>query len=195
MLLRITHYGEPVLRQRGATVKTFDPALAALARDMLETMIAEEGIGLAAQQVGKALRLFIADLLGRTSEAEPIRLDGKIIPPALLFPLVAVNPEVEYVPGEIKAVEEGCLSFPGIRGDIARPLAVKLRYQDLQGQPHVVETSGLLARVFQHEFDHVEGVLFIDRMDPSDLEALDTKLKKLKRDTRLRLKESHATTR
>jgi len=188
MSLPISQYGEPVLRQRGAPIKSFDPALAAFARDMLATMIEGEGIGLAAQQVGQAVRLFVADLLSRTSEAEPIRLDGKIIPPALLFPLTVVNPEVEYLPGGTKTVEEGCLSFPGIRGDISRPLAVKLRYQDLSGQPHVLETSGLLARVIQHEFDHVEGVLFIDRMDSSYLESLEPKLKKLKRDTRAALK-------
>jgi peptide deformylase len=195
MLLRITHYGEPVLRQRGATIKSFDSRLAALARDMLETMVHGEGIGLAAQQVGHAVRLFVADLLSRTAEAEEILLDGKSIPPALLFPFTAVNPVVEYLPGKTHTVEEGCLSFPGVRGDVARPLAVRLRYQDLQGQAHVLETSGLFARVIQHEYDHVEGVLFTDRMDPGHVEDLDPKLKKLKRETRLNLRQLAAESR
>jgi peptide deformylase len=142
--------------------------------------------------VGKALRFFVADLQSRTPEAEEARLDGKVIPPPLLFPLIVANPQVEYLPGGSKNVDEGCLSFPDIRGKIIRPLAVRLRYQDLQGQPHVLETSGLLARVIQHEFDHVEGVLFIDRMDPQWIEEIEPKLKKLKRTTAAFLKELKA---
>lgn len=181
MLLKVVKYGDPVLRQRGADVTAFDKSLAAFASDMLETMMANEGIGLASQQVGQARRLFVADLLSRTPEAEKITLDGKTVPPALLMPFVAVNPEVEYLPGEKRTVEEGCLSFPEIRGNVNRPWAVRLRYQDLQGKPHVLETSGLFARVIQHEFDHVEGVLFIDRMDPKYVEELEPDLKKLKK--------------
>lgn len=181
MLLKVVKYGDPVLRQRGADVTAFDKSLAAFASDMLETMMANEGIGLASQQVGQARRLFVADLLSRTPEAEKITLDGKAVPPALLMPFVAVNPEVEYLPGEKRTVEEGCLSFPEIRGNVNRPWAVRLRYQDLQGKAHVLETSGLFARVIQHEFDHVEGVLFIDRMDPDYVEELEPELKKLKK--------------
>jgi len=184
MLLDVRMYGDPVLRKRGATVASFDKALADFSRDMLETMEANAGIGLAAQQVGHAKRVFVADLLSRTSEAEKITLDGKSVPPALLMPLVVVNPEVDLLPGEKREVEEGCLSFPEIRGKVARPWAVRLRYQDLLGKPHVLETSGLLARVIQHEFDHVEGVLFIDRMDPRHVEGLEPELRKLKRNAR-----------
>jgi len=194
MPLPISHYGDPVLRKRGAPIKTFDRALAAFVRDMHATMLAEEGIGLAAQQVGRALHLFVADLQSRTAEAPDAHLDGKTIPAALLFPLTVANPKVEYLPGEAKSADEGCLSFPGVRGDVVRPLAVRLRYQDLQGLPHVLEASGLLARVIQHEFDHVEGVLFIDRMDPKHVQKLDPELKKMKRETRLRMKEASAET-
>jgi peptide deformylase len=182
MLLSISYYGDPVLRKRGATIAAFDRKLADFARDMLETMAENEGIGLAAQQVGHAKRLFVADLQSRTAEAEKILLDGKSVPPALLMPLIVANPEVEFLPGENRPVEEGCLSFPEIRGKISRPWSVRLRYQDVQGKPHVLETSGLLARVIQHEFDHVEGVLFIDRMDPQYVEGLAVALKKLKRE-------------
>jgi peptide deformylase len=160
MLLDVTFYGDPVLRKRGATVAVFDKPLADFARDMLETMAANEGIGLAAQQVGHAKRLFVADLQSRTAEAEKIILDGKSVPPALLMPLIVANPEVEYLPGEKRDVEEGCLSFPEIRGKVSRPWSVRLRYHDVQ------------------------GVLFIDRMDPKYVEGLEPALKKLKRETR-----------
>ncbi|HTB62925.1 MAG TPA: peptide deformylase [Opitutales bacterium] len=184
MLLDVCIYGDPVLRKRGATVTTFDKNLAMFARDMLETMVENEGIGLAAQQVGQAKRVFVADLLSRAAESEKIIFDDKPVPAALLMPLIVINPEVEFLPGAKKAIEEGCLSFPEIRGPVPRPWSVRLRYQDLQGKPHVLETSGLLARVIQHEFDHVEGVLFIDRMDPDYVKGLEPEIKKLKRNAR-----------
>jgi peptide deformylase len=190
MVLRITQYGEPVLRQRGKTITRFDASIAAFARDLFETMVAGDGIGLAAPQVGKSLHFFVVDLRSRTSEAEIARLDGKPIPPALLLPLVVANSKMEYLPGETASVEEGCLSFPGIRGNVARPLTVRLSYQDAQGLQHVLEATGLLARVLQHEYDHVEGVLFIDRMDPQRVEELEPKLKQLKRETRAALKSA-----
>ncbi len=181
MLLNVVKYGDPVLRQRGAKVTAFDKALANYASDMLETMMANDGIGLASQQVGQAKLMFVADLLSRTAEAEKVTFDGKLVPAALLMPLVVVNPEVELLPGRKNTVEEGCLSFPEIRGAVSRPWSVRLRYQDLQGKAHVLETTGLLARVIQHEFDHVEGVLFIDRMDPKYVAELEPELKKLKK--------------
>jgi peptide deformylase len=190
MILPVVHYGDPVLRQRGADVTVFDKKLAAFAHDMLETMVANEGIGLASQQVGQARRLFVADLLSRTQEAENVLHDGKSVPPALLMPLVVVNPAVEFLPGKKHVVEEGCLSFPEIRGEVTRPYAVRLHYQDLQGKPHTLETSGLFARVIQHEFDHVEGVLFIDRMDADYLKEIDPELKKLKKQTRAAAKKA-----
>jgi len=182
MLLDVVHYGHPVLRQRGAKITAFDKSLAEFAQNMLETMVANEGIGLASQQVAQAKLLFVADLLSRTAEAEKITFDGKPVPAALLMPLVVVNPEVTFLPGKKETVEEGCLSFPEIRGKVARPFSVRLKYQDLQGKTHTLETSGLLARVIQHEFDHVEGVLFIDRMDPAYVEEIEPELKKLKRE-------------
>jgi len=190
MLLEVVNYGDPVLRQRGADVTAFDKKLAAYAHDMLETMVELEGIGLASQQVGHARRLFVVDLLSRTAEAENVLHDGKSVPPALLMPLVAVNPTVEFLPGKKQEVEEGCLSFPEIRGKVVRPWAARLRYQDLQGKPHVLETTGLFARVIQHEFDHVEGVLFIDRMDADFVKEIEPELKKLKRQTRAAAKKA-----
>ena len=147
------------------------------------------GIGLAAQQVFNPVRLFVADLLSRTPEQDNVKLDGKPCRPRWM-PMVVINDIVEYLPGETREVEEGCLSLPEIRGKVVRPWSIRLRYQDLQGKPHVLETNGLLARVIQHQFDHVEGVLFIDRMAPDYVEKIDSDLKKLKRQTRANMKPS-----
>lgn len=185
MILRVTQFGEPVLKEPGARIETFDASLRQLAADMLETMYDEEGIGLAAQQVGQALRLFVVDL--QVSKGPPefqYTLDGKTPPLEAIMPLVVVNPEVELDATETRLYEEGCLSFPGVRGAIDRPTALTLRYQDLDGAPHSIVCDGLFARVIQHEYDHVEGTLFIERMTPQVLRPLHTKLKRLKRDTR-----------
>jgi peptide deformylase len=192
MILRITQYGEAILHQPGEKITRFDAGLAAFSRDLLDTMVAGDGIGLAAQQVGRALRMFVADLRSRAKEVKEVRHDGKIIPTQLLLPLIVVNPVVEFLGKETRAVNEGCLSFPEIRGDVVRPLAVRLNYQDIKGQRHVLETSGLLARVIQHEFDHNEGVLFIDRMDADHLAEIEPELKKLKRQTRAAMKMAAA---
>lgn len=185
MILRVTHFGEPVLKEPGACIETFDDSLRQLAADMLETMYEEEGIGLAAQQVGHALRLFVVDL--QVSKSTPefhYTLDGKTPPLSAIMPMVIVNPVLEPDAAETELYEEGCLSFPGVRGAIERPTALTLHYQDLDGAAHTLVCDGLFARVIQHEYDHVEGVLFIERMTPQVLRPLHAKLKRLKRDSR-----------
>lgn len=185
MILRVTQFGEPVLKEPGARIENFDANLRQLAADMLETMYDEDGIGLAAQQVGHAVRLFVADLqVAKSTPDFQYTFDGKTPPLEAIMPLVAVNPELELDETEVQAYEEGCLSFPGARGVVVRPTALTMRYQDLDGAPHTIVCNGLLARVIQHEYDHVEGVLFIERMTPQVLRPLHTKLKRLKRDTR-----------
>ncbi len=185
MILRVTQFGEPVLKEPGAPVTEFNDELKSLAADMLETMHDAEGIGLAAQQVDRALRLFVMDM--RVSENEPNfwwRFDGRErVPLELIMPLIAVNPEVT-TSGEPFIYEEGCLSFPGIRGNISREAHVVMKYQDTDGNLHTIEADGLFGRVILHEYDHVQGVLFTERMDTRTLRGLDTKLKKLKRATR-----------
>ena len=182
MVLRVTQYGEPVLREKGETVKSFDGELERLARDMRETMEAHEGIGLAAQQVGLAMRLCVVDLGPAAVETGITRLDGKMVPPAVLMPLFLVNPQVETTPPvEVEVMEEGCLSFCGIRGDVPRPNRIEVSYADLDGQKHVLVCEDLLARCIQHEVDHLEGVLFIDRMPESDFRRLRKKLRRLSR--------------
>jgi len=190
MQLRVTQFGEPVLHERGQRITRFDNGLHQLIADMVETMYAEEGIGLAAQQVGRPLLLFVIDLQVEGRELEMTwTLDGKTPPLELIMPLAVVNPEVELLPSEPLVYEEGCLSFPNIRGDIERPTRLRMKYQDPDGNPHVLETDGLLARVIQHEYDHTQGILFIDRMTPGVLQSVTPKLKKLKRHTRDFLKK------
>ena len=180
MVLRVTQYGEPVLREKGETVKRFDGELARLASDMHETMNAYEGIGLAAQQVGLALRLCVVDLGEAALETGIALVDGKTLPPAVLMPLFLVNPQVRTTsPAEVEVMEEGCLSFRGIRGDVPRPIRIEVSYEDLDGQSHSLVCEGLLARCIQHEVDHLEGVLFIDRMSESDVRRLRKKLRRL----------------
>lgn len=185
MILRVTQFGEPVLKEPGARIEAFDDTLRTLAADMLETMYAEEGIGLAAQQVGQALSLFVVDLQVSKSTAQfQFQFDGKTPPLEAIMPLVVVNPEVELNDIETELYEEGCLSFPGARGAVERPTTLTMRYQDLDGAPHTLICNGLFARVIQHEYDHTQGILFIERMTPQVLRPLHSKLKRLKRDTR-----------
>ena len=189
MVLRVTHFGEPILHRDGDPVTEFDASLRTLAEDMVETMYAMEGVGIAAQQVDLPLRFFVIDMqLPPDEPAFLSRLDGRPIPHALLFPLHCANPEVEPVAPETDTMEEGCLSFPGIRAEITRPLTVRLRYQDLTGARHELLADGWLARAIQHEYDHTRGILFTERMDPRTRRDLETKLKRLKRETRDRLR-------
>ena len=190
MQLRVTQFGEPILHERGEPITDFDDSLRELADDMLETMYAEDGIGLAAQQVGLKRQFFVVDLQINDRDIHvEFTLDDRHPPLNLLMPMAVANPELEHLPSEPVAFEEGCLSFPGIRGDIVRPRRIRLKYQDLEGTPHALECDGLLARVIQHEYDHTQGILFTDRMDPPVLQAVTPKLKKLKRQTRDFLKK------
>jgi peptide deformylase len=183
MVLKIVHYNEPVLRKKGAKITVFDDKLAQLAQDMVETMHAAEGIGLAAQQIGQAIQLCVIDL--RPSEAEfDWELDGARPPLELFMPMALVNPEVTIVPKPTTSYEEGCLSFPGIRGDVIRPDEITVKFQDAAGHAHVMRCTGLLSRCVQHEVDHLNGILFIERMDKAVLTALEPELKALKKQTR-----------
>ncbi|MEM9226460.1 MAG: peptide deformylase [Verrucomicrobiota bacterium] len=185
MVLRVTRYGESVLKAVGAKVTAFDAELKQLADDMVETMRAEEGIGLAAQQVDQALQLFVVELPA-DMEAEALGsylLDGKQPPLELIMPLVAINPELE-LSGDDAPYEEGCLSFPEIRGVVERPLEAKMKYQDVQGGWHELICGGLFARVLQHEYDHLQGVLFTERMRPGILRPLEAKIRRLRKETR-----------
>lgn len=183
MVLPIVHFNTPVLRKKGVKVARFDAALARLAQDMVETMHAAHGIGLAAQQVGQALQLCVVDL--RETEVDfAWEYDGARPPIELFMPLTLVNPELSVVQEPTTSYEEGCLSFPEIRGDVVRPDEITVRFQDVSGVPHTLRCNGLFARCVQHEYDHLQGVLFIDHMAKDVLAALDPALKALKKQTR-----------
>lgn len=185
MTLRVTQFGEPILREKGRPVEHFDDDLRQLSQDMLETMYAANGVGIAAQQVGHALLLFVVDPQIKGREADfHYELDGKRPPLELIMPLVVVNPVLVLEKSPLVVYEEGCLSFPGMRGDIERPEAVTLHYQDVQGARHVLAAEGWLSRILQHEYDHTQGVLFLDRMTPAVKRSLKPQLEILKQSTR-----------
>jgi peptide deformylase len=182
MTLRVTLYGESILRKKGARVETFDDNLRKLAADMVEAMHKEDGAGLAAQQVDKALQLFVVDLSGNERLDEmPFDLDGRHPPLSLLMPMVFINAKVTPLRGGMATADEGCLSFPDIRGDVERPDRIRCEYQDLDGAFHVIEASDWLARVIQHEYDHTVGVLFTDRMAAEIRRSIDSRLKRLRK--------------
>ena len=190
MLLHITMYDEPVLRQAGSAVTKFDGNLAKLAEDMIETMRDAEGIGLAAQQVGKALCLCVVEVPVNPETPTECILDGKHVNPKLIMPFALANPEIEELPGDDMVYDEGCLSFPEIRGEVIRPDRVRVSYRDLDGIEHKLECDGLLSRCIQHETDHLAGILFIDRMEPEILADIKPDIKELKRQTRKALKKT-----
>lgn len=164
MILPIKTYGQEVLRQRAVPVTEFDGELAQLAKNMAETMYSAPGIGLAAPQVGQGKRLIVVDVSHQDTRD---RLH------------TVVNPEVEAISIETDRLEEGCLSIPGVYEPVVRPVWIRLKGQDLQGQDLVIEAEGLLARCFLHEIDHLEGVLFVDRLMSFRGRLVRQRLKKL----------------
>ena len=189
MSLRIVHYNEPVLRAKGEKVISFDVKLAQFAQEMIATMHEAGGIGLAAQQVGRAVQLCVVDL--REAEGDfTWEIDGARPPLDLFMPLVIANPVVTVPRGTpVTPFEEGCLSFPKIRGDVERPEAIHATFRDERGVPHQLACDGLFARCIQHEVDHLNGVLFIERMDKSVRAELDDAIKALARATKAAVKK------
>ena len=186
MLLRVTQYGEPILRKVGTAITEFDADLAQLAEDMVDTMYDEEGIGLAAQQIGKAIQLFVLDVRPPEGEqpAFDYRFDGKQPPLDLIMPMAVANPKVSIIDSSEDVYEEGCLSFPDVRGKVTRPIGVRCEFQDTEGNSHILEATGLLGRCILHESDHLNGELFIDKMDKRDLQRMTPRIKKIKRGSR-----------
>src|ERR1700679_4335277 len=165
MSLEIVHYNDPVLRKKGEKITVFDEALASFAGEMIETMHQAMGIGLAAQQVGRAVQVCVVDL--RPAEAEfEWKLDGASPPLEVFMPMVIVNPKVTVSKkAPLAPLEEGCLSFPEIRGTVVRADVIGVKFQDEKGLAHTLECTGLFARCILHEVDHLHGALFIDRME------------------------------
>jgi len=178
MILPIVNYGHPALRGKGKRIENVDAKIRRFAADMIETMIAHDGIGLAAHQVGLPIMLSVVDVSGVKKRPSALRIDGKTVDLESRMPLVLVNPEVEPF-GEVETANEGCLSFPEVQGDVSRPRSVKVRAHTLDGEALEFEADGLLARAIQHEQDHLVGILFIDRMDPGHRRTLAPQLKKI----------------
>ena len=158
-ILTVRKYGNPVLRRRAVPVSEVTPEIRVILRDMIDTMYHEVGIGLAAPQIGISLRLMVVD-------------DEKGRGPRAL-----VNPEIVDQGGRVVA-EEGCLSIPGIFAPVARAEWVRLEARDEEGQPVAIDAKGLFARVIQHEMDHLDGVLFIDRLEPVRRDRIKRAIKK-----------------
>ena len=180
MILDIVMYGDPVLRAKCDRVEEITDETRELADHMMDTMRDAQGVGLAAPQVGVAIQLAIVDVSHDPECISYLRIDGQEAPLEEAMPFVFVNPELEFG-AEKESRSEGCLSFPDLHGDIRRPEAVKARLTLLDGRTIEVETDGLLARAIQHETDHLNGVLFIDRMSTASKSALRGRLKRLQK--------------
>lgn len=165
MIHPISKFGAPVLEKPAAPVKKFDQEFGKLCDDMFESMYAANGVGLAAPQIGIGLRLAVIDVsLGKNPEAK----------------LVLANPEIIHIEGEQRE-EEGCLSLPGFRASVVRPLYVTVRAQDAAGKTFEMRGEGLLARAFCHEIDHLHGILFIRHLSSLKRELIKRKIRKLKK--------------
>ncbi len=171
MKLPICLYGNPILRKKGESIKEITDEIRQLAHDMVETMDAAKGIGLAAPQVGRSLRLFV---LRRYVDGP----DGKW---TVSDPIVYINPKILAVSEEVWESEEGCLSIPKIRLNVERPFKIKVESTRLDGSHVIEEIEGMNARVILHENDHINGVLFIDRVPKKLLQLVEPKLREIKK--------------
>ncbi len=183
MTRRIVQYGDAVLRAKGRRVEKVNDEIRQLATDMLETMHAANGVGLAAQQVGEALQLTVLDVSQVEDRPSTMMLNGREVDPTKAMPLILLNPHLE-LHSETAPGTEGCLSFPEVTAEIERAVSLIARAQTLDGAEVTIEASGLLARALQHEVDHLNGILFIDRMSSVIKASLASRLKRLQKDTR-----------
>jgi peptide deformylase len=181
MKLPIVRYGDPVLRAQGKRIAAVDAAVRELAASMIETLREANGIGLAGQQVGAALQLTVIDVAGVEDRPSTMKLNGAEVDPKSSMPLVLLNPQLT-LSKETDLGLEGCLSFPEITADIWRASAVALRATTLEGEPVEIAAGGLLARALQHEVDHLNGILFIDRMSAATKVALRSRLKRMQKE-------------
>ncbi len=183
MKLPILQYGDPILRAKGKRIEKIDERIRQLTQDMIETMRAANGVGLAAQQVGEALQLTVLDVSQVEDRPSTMKLNGKDVDPRTAMPLILINPEIKLA-GETELAMEACLSFPEISGGIERAKSVIARAQTLEDSRIEIEASGLLGRAIQHEVDHLNGVLFIDRMNSAVKAALSSRLKRMQKETK-----------
>jgi peptide deformylase len=183
MILEIVKYGEAVLRQKGKPVGEITDEVRELAEDMIETMREANGVGLAAQQVGVPIQLTVLEVEETEERPSTMTINGEKAELTDWMPMVLVNPALELGTEKVEGTE-GCLSFPEITAEIERAAWVKAKGRLLDGREIEFEATGLLARALQHETDHLNGILFIDRMKSATKTALAGKLKRLQRETK-----------
>ncbi len=176
-------YGNAVLREKAIPVDAVTDELRKLANEMLETMYAENGVGLAAQQVGQTVSLCVVDVPPDADVDEEEHREN----PQIKMPLILFNPKLLSTSEETCSREEGCLSFPGIYGNVVRPRCVKIAFVNQHGDPQELEACGLVARAVQHEMDHLAGIVFVDHFSHVKKMATSGKLKRLARETKERL--------
>jgi peptide deformylase len=174
--LKVLIFGNPFLRKKVSEVVFPDASLTKLAADMIDTMQMHEGVGLAAPQVGVDMRMIVADA-------------GPLSQPAVSMPLALVNPVIISYSGQAE-YREGCLSLPGIYADVKRPGTISVQFYDLDGNVHSSVFSGVEARIIQHEIDHLDGILFIDRLNPIRRWLLRRKLYALKKNSSSRFHQT-----
>lgn len=178
MILPIYAYGQPVLKKVASDISPDYPGLRELIDNMWETMHYAEGVGLAAPQIGLPIRLFVVDTHPKDDDKKEGEATKPKEPP---IRQVFINAQVVEESGKEWPFEEGCLSIPDIRGDVDRLELVRLRYLDEEFEPHEETFAGLNARVIQHEYDHIEGILFVERLKPVKKQLIKRKLEKIKK--------------
>ena len=188
MILPIVAYGDPILRKVGKEIDKEYPELDTLIANMKETMYNAHGVGLAAPQIGKAIRLFLVDTSPFAEDEELEEEERKVLAD---FKHVFINPEIIEENGDEWPFNEGCLSIPDIREDVFRQEEITIEYQDENFEKHTKTLNGLAARVFQHEYDHIEGILFTDKLSSLKKRLIKKKLEniskgKIKADYRMR---------
>ena len=173
MILPIVAYGYPVLKEKAIPIAEDFPELETLVENMWETMYAASGVGLAAPQIGKSIRLFVVDASPFSEDEE---LDADEVAELADFKQVFINPTIIEETGDLWCFKEGCLSIPEIREEVLRKEHVKINFFDENLTEHTMEYSGLAARIIQHEYDHIEGVLFTDKLSPFKRKLIKGKL-------------------
>jgi len=177
MILPVVGYGDPVLRKRAIELSKDYPELKQLVENMFETMYNAYGVGLAAPQVGLSLRLFVIDTTAFVDNPELSKQEKESVKG---FKKTFINPEIIKEEGGFWSFNEGCLSIPGIHEDVVRKDTINVAYFDENFVKHIEVFDGLKARVIQHEYDHIEGILFTDKISPFKKRLIQKKLKNIK---------------
>jgi len=178
MILEITQYGNPILRKKCRNIEEIDADITKLADDMVETMVDANGVGLAAPQIGKDIRMAVVDVSHDPECISFFKVNGEDAKMEDYMPLIFINPELELDGAKVND-SEGCLSIYEVRAHVKRPSIVRATLPLIDGSTIELETDGLLARAIQHEVDHLNGTLFVDRVSPASKVSIKRKLRRL----------------